>query len=249
MQGSLAKIARHHAEPTASSRVHIILSANMRGLLTLVALLAPLAPPTTARAQTSPPARQVGDRLWGAWLGASFTSPAGDHWGVTPDRNLFLVGARAHYVLETIGPFALAFTADLIPAAVITNNPTYRRRVVAFDGQQSEYKEITDSGVVYGAGLSPVGLQLSVPMWRRMRAYAAGAVGALWFTREMPEPDARRFNYSFEFGGGFDVSVGTTRVVVVGFKFHHLSNLNTAAMNPGLDGHVFYLGLLRLRDR
>jgi hypothetical protein len=219
----------------------------MRRLLMLLAILAPLFAPLLAWGQ-SPPAPHPGDRPWGAWLGASFTSPVDTYWGgTTPGRSLFLVGVRAHYVVETVGSVALAFTADLIPAALVSNNPRWRWRVLTADGEEYKYKEITDSGLVYGAGFSPIGLHVSAPVWRDVRAYAAGAVGGLWFTREVPLPEARRFNYSLEFGGGLDVAAGATHVVVIGLKVHHLSNMNTARANPGLDGHVFYLGLLRRR--
>jgi hypothetical protein len=220
----------------------------MRGLLTLVPLLTVLVAPPTARTQGSPFAPRAGDRLWGTWMGASLRSPVDTYWGgTTPGRSLVLVGLRAHYVVETVGPVALAFTADLVPAAVVSNNPRWRWRVRVYPEGEYEYKEITDSGRVYGAGLSPIGLHVSAPVWSRVRAYAAGAVGGLWFTREMPLPEARSFNYSLEIGGGLDVAAGATHVVVIGFKFHHLSNMNTALANPGLDGHVFYIGLLRRR--
>lgn len=216
--------------------------------LTRVSFVAALLVPLTTRAQAATSAPQAGDRLWGAWIGASFSSPIDTYWGGRiRGRSLFLAGLRAHYIVETVGPVAFAFTADVIPIAVVSNNPRWRWHVTTVDGEQYQYKEIVDSGLVYGAGFSPLGLQISMPLWGGIRAYVAGAGGGLWFTREVPIPEARRFNYSLEFGGGLDVAAGVTHVVVIGFKVHHLSNMNTALANPGLDGHVFYLGLLRRR--
>ena len=36
-------------------------------------------------------------------------------------------------------------------------------------------------------------------------------------------------------------------VIVVGWKFQHMSNAYTAQENPGLDVNLFYLGLLHRR--
>ena len=220
---------------------------SLRNRLTLLALCAPLLVAHPVRAQSTH-APRAADRLWGVWLGASFDSPIDTYWGgTTPGRRLFLVGLRAHYVVETVGPVALAFTADLIPVAVMSNNPTWQWRTLSDGEVVHQYKEITDSGSVYGAGFSPIGLHVSAPVSGGVRVFAGGAVGGIWFTREMPVPYARSFNYAVEFGGGLDVTASATHVVVIGFKVHHMSNMNAALANPGIDGNVFYLGLLRRR--
>ena len=201
--------------------------------------------PSFARAQGD---ARVGDRLWGAWVGFSFDSPIDTYWGgTTRGRSLFLTGVRVHYVVETFRGLAIAYTADVIPAAVVSDNPRWRWHEVHADGFVYEFKDIVDSTSVYGAGISPLGLHLSAPVWRGVRVFGAGSVGGIWFTREVPVPYARSFNYALDFGWGLDVAVGATHVVVVGFKVHHLSNMNAARANPGLDGHVFYLGVMRRR--
>ena len=120
-------------------------------------------------------------------------------------------------------------------------------RVLHEEGRRFVYKHITDSGFVYGAGFSPLGLHLSAPLWAGVRAFVGGSVGGIWFTREVPVPYSRSFNYALEFGAGLDVAAGASHVIGIGFKVHHLSNMSAAIANPGLDGHVFYVGLLRRR--
>ena len=189
-----------------------------------------------------------GDRTIGAWAGASFYAPVGTWFGHTPDRHLYLAGARGEWVLETAGPFALAATIDVIPLAVVSHNPTYR--VVEFSPtptEKSRIKEMTGAAPVYGAGLNPIGLELFGSRVAGARLYLAGAAGGLWFTRETPEPNARRFNFTFEYGGGLRLPLRSGRSLLLGYKFHHLSNAYTAPRNPGLDGNVFYLGLTRRR--
>ena len=213
--------------------------------LRMLVLVPVLLIPAFARAQAD---ARDGDRLWGAWIGFSFDSPIDTYWGGTiQGRSLFLTGVRVHYVVETFRGLALAYTADVIPAAVVSDNPRWRWHEVYADGHVYEFKDTVDSTSVYGAGLSPLGLHLSAPVWRGVRVFGAGSVGGIWFTREMPVPYAQGFNYALEFGGGLDVAAGATHVVVIGFKVHHLSNMNAALANPGLDGHVFYVGVMRRR--
>jgi hypothetical protein len=194
----------------------------------------------------SAPAWRPGGRFLGAWLGASLHSPVGTHLGGTPGRELFLLGVRAAYVLEARGPAALTFTADLLPAVVVTHNPTYQVRDRITAGGTITYKAVTGRAPVYGAGMSP-GLELSTAVGSRVRAFAGGAAGALWFTRDVPVPDARRFNFTFEFGGGLQLGRGARRAFMLGYKFHHLSNAGSAPENPGLDGEVFYAGIVARR--
>lgn len=190
-----------------------------------------------------------GDRSVGAWVGFSPDSPAGSYLGVTPGRQLFLVGARAEWVLESTGAIVLAATADLLPVAVVTHNPTYRtvRRVSSSTGAVFESKVVTGESPVFGAGLSPFGLKLYLTHAKGIRLYGGGAAGALWFTRNTPVPDARRFNVTFETGAGVELARSRSQAFVLGYKFHHLSNAYSAPENPGLDGNVIYFGVLRRR--
>ncbi|NUQ21126.1 MAG: hypothetical protein HOQ09_09215, partial [Gemmatimonadaceae bacterium] len=86
--------------------------------------------------------------------------------------------------------------------------------------------------------------------------YFAAAAGILWITRNTPEPETRRLNGTFELGGGLRIErtggaggagAGGRYAWTLGWKFHHLSNAYTAPYNPGLDGNVIYLGVMRRR--
>lgn len=125
--------------------------------------------------------------------------------GQTPDRKLLLGALHSEWILEDIYRIALISTLDLIPIAVVTNNPTYREERI-LDTQNSGHDKVqTGSAPVYGAGLTPFGLKVALPPVKNARLFLAGAVGCLWFTRDMPVPDSRRFNLAFEYGGGIQV--------------------------------------------
>ena len=50
-------------------------------------------------------------------------------------------------------------------------------------------------------------------------------------------------NFTSHAGAGIRVPVAERWNVVVGYRFHHLSNRSTAPRNPGINSNVAYLGL------
>jgi hypothetical protein len=187
-----------------------------------------------------------GDRYIGAWIGFSPDSRVAQFR--EPKRRLLAIGAHAEWVIESSGNFSLAANSDLIPVVVITRTPTYvTRDVMTPGGGIFQTNEQTGSKPVYGAGISPFGFKLRIGSSPRIRFFGASSVGGLWFTRNVPVPDARRFNFTFEYGGGIEAGGARQRTITIGYKFHHLSNANSAAFNPGLDSDVLYIGVSRAR--
>ena len=189
--------------------------------------------------------------LLGVWAGASFYAPGGRFLGGESNRDLYLAGVRAEWMLVERASWAVAATADAIPLAVVTRNPYYTDHVVGYAisrrGERVSVLEQTGRGPVYGFGASPLGAEVLGPKLRAVRPYFAAAGGFLWFTRNSPEPEARRLIATFEVGAGLRVGRGERRAILLGWKFHHLSNAWTAPYNPGLDGNVVYVGLVGRR--
>jgi hypothetical protein len=59
----------------------------------------------------------------------------------------------------------------------------------------------------------------------------------------MPEPGARSLNFLGSAGAGLRLAQRGHLSYVVGYRFTHISNANTALDNPGFNAHVFYLGI------
>jgi hypothetical protein len=95
--------------------------------------------------------------------------------------------------------------------------------------------------------VSPIGLQFYSARSGGARLFAGGSAGAIWFNRDMPVAGARRFNFALQLGTGVELAARNGGALVLGYKFHHLSNAGTARANPGIDGHVVYVGLMRRR--
>jgi hypothetical protein len=191
------------------------------------------------------PAPHPLERSLGLWAGASLSPSA--LFGTITDRQLILTGLRLEYVLESAGTVTTTYFVDLHPLAVVTNTPLYGVAEIR-PGSRRPMSQTVETGraPAIGAGLSPLGLQLYTSRLGGARLFAGSSIGGLWFNREMPIAGAHRFNFALQAGGGIELA-SRTGAVVVGYKFHHLSNAGTAAQNPGLDAHVFYVGLMRRR--
>lgn len=186
----------------------------------------------------------------GVWLGVSLNSPAGD---LSPSRaiarDLYIVGLRYGKALVAGRGLALEYVLDLVPLAVVTEIPSTGQ--VHYDPARDtwvvEVPRTADRSPVYGFGLSPIGLRVSVLPSRRLRLFAAGTAGFLTFTRDMPVPGALKLNYSFEFGGGLQLGIAPGWAATLGLKLHHVSSGTNTAPNPGLDAQILHLGISRFR--
>jgi hypothetical protein len=192
---------------------------------------------------TDSAAAQFGQVL-GTWSFAPFVaggvrSPTGVNWGMTPDRAHFFVGLHMATPVLRVGPLMLMYAPNWVPVIVISNNPKYHTVTTAGVARKVEYAR----GAVYGTGLVPFGLQGEARLTNNVDIYSMAGLGGAWFSDFMPQDGARRFNFSIEFGGGFLVGTQHRRAWQIGYKFHHFSNMYTARENPGVDGHVFYVGM------
>jgi hypothetical protein len=176
------------------------------------------------------------------YVGGARHSLAGTHLGVTPGRDHLFVGVHATVNVARTDRWALGYAPELVPLLLISDNPEYRESA---QGAGLPWLEETGRGPVAGFAVSPIGLEGQLRISSRWRAYGAGAAGVVWFTRDVPTAYSRAFNYTFEVGGGLIWQTSAKTALRVGYKFHHLSNANTAPNNPGVDGAVFLLGYER----
>ena len=176
------------------------------------------------------------------WSGYSFASMSGKFLAITPGRQFAIVGLQYGRILAAGDNVALAYTFDVIPMAMVTNNP---QTEVTGDGIFSTEQVRTTS--VYGFGLAPLGLKFYFLQTRRLKFFANTSGGFLTFLNEVPVENARKFNFTFDFGLGMQITTGSRWALTLGYKLHHLSNAETAHSNPGLDSSVFYLGVSSFR--
>lgn len=72
--------------------------------------------------------------------------------------------------------------------------------------------------------------------------YVDIGAGMLIATDRVPR-DGSRFNFTPQMGGGLSFDLGNNTRLMTGLRWHHISNANLYADNPGRDSVMAYIGL------
>lgn len=219
----------------------------MARVLYAVAVTVALAAPV--HAQSSDSIERSLPRRWeiGAHIGGG-PSVVTRSLGGLPNRQLLLSSVYVTRPLFVIGPFACSYVGEALPVVVATEMPKREGRWYQSPSRQSRQDSIYLVGIVgetpvFGAGILPVGLRLSVSLSSSLLVYSDASGGAVAFVRAVPNPDARSLNFVGSAGGGLRFGSSAKRHYWLGYRFVHLSNAFTAKANPGFNAHVVYLGL------
>lgn len=94
----------------------------------------------------------------------------------------------------------------------------------------------------YGAGITPIGLQLDFANGSKVHPFAHVNGGFLYFNKSMPIEDSGQFQFVGEAGGGIRIFTSDKRAVSIGVRFHHISNGDRSGSNRGLNNFVIYAG-------
>ena len=193
-------------------------------------------------AQNDSPYRlKRGDNEFGFWGGGAFTATrifGGLREDEARDRGLVLAAFRYGRTLAANKNYALQYTLDAIPLAVATGNITESTTTTTPTGTVTTFRRES----TYGAGLTPLGLQLDFANSARVHPFLHVNGGFLVFSKSVPLPDAGKFAYVGEAGTGLRIFTSERRAVTLGVRFHHISNGNRAGANRGLNEFVLYAG-------
>jgi len=178
-----------------------------------------------------------GDNEFGFWGGVSpkaTTIFGGLHDDEAEDRRFFIAALRYGRTLAANDSLALQYTLDVVPLAVATGTIVSRTTTAGVDTFHRE--------TAYGAGFTPLGLQLDFANGSKVHPYAHVNGGFLYFNKSVPIEDAGRFAWVGEAGGGVRIFTSERRAVSVGVRFHHISNGDRQGSNRGLNQFVIYAG-------
>jgi hypothetical protein len=89
-----------------------------------------------------------------------------------------------------------------------------------------------------GETMSPVGFQWNFLPRRKNQLFLAGHGGYMFSTQAIPIPQAGSFNFTFDFGAGVEIYRSKAKSIRAEYRYHHISNDNTANLNPGIDNGV-----------
>ena len=178
-----------------------------------------------------------GDNEFGLWGGVSpkaTTIFGGLHHDEAEDRKFFIAALRYGRTLAANHGLALQYTLDVVPVAVATGVIVSRTTTAGVDTFRRE--------TAYGAGLTPLGLQLDFRNGSKVHPFAHVNGGLLYFNKSVPIEDSGRFAWVGEAGGGLRIFTSERRAVSLGVRFHHISNGNRQGSNRGLNQFVIYAG-------
>jgi hypothetical protein len=178
-----------------------------------------------------------GDNEFGFWVGGSFkatTAFGGLTDAEASDRKFFLAAFRYGRTLYADDSVALQYTVDAIPIAVATGNIVSSTTV----GPVTTFRRET----AYGAGVTPLGLQLDFANGSNVHPFIHVNGGLLFFNDSVPLPDAGSLALVGETGGGIRIFTSERRAVTLGVRFHHISNGDRSGSNRGLNQFVVYAG-------
>lgn len=86
-----------------------------------------------------------------------------------------------------------------------------------------------------GEALSPIGFQWNFLTARKLQPLLDGHGGYMYSTQPIPVPEAGAFNFTFDIGAGFELFRSRSRSIRAEYRYHHISNHQTAQENPGID--------------
>ena len=166
--------------------------------------------------------------------------------GPSAGGNFGTFAIRYSHVMKEGRLGKLRYVADLIPVAIL-NYPRNRE----FQTSTGTTQIVRDRRTVYGYGIMPGGLQLNFRRGKKYQPFIAGGVGIMYFTSVVPDyrtplqPRATgaKLNFTAEMGGGVEIGLKNNKNLVIGYKYHHLSNLYNGNLNVGFNSNMVYTGL------
>ena len=178
-----------------------------------------------------------GDNEFGGWAG--FAPKATTIFGGLRDdeaeeRKFFIAAFRYGRTLAANDSLALQYTLNAIPVALATGTIVSRTT----SGGVTTFERAT----AYGAGVTPLGLQLDFANGAKVHPFIHVNGGLLWFNKSVPIEDAGKLALVGEAGGGIRIFTSDKRAVSIGVRFHHISNGDRTGSNRGLNQFVMTAG-------
>lgn len=86
-----------------------------------------------------------------------------------------------------------------------------------------------------GEAMSPVGMQWNFLPRGKTQLFLEGHGGYMYSTKPIPISGAGSFNFTFDIGAGVELFHSKARSISAEYRYHHISNHETAYYNPGID--------------
>ncbi len=114
-----------------------------------------------------------------------------------------------------------------------------------------DLKGVTHSGTIdtfchgrqwtIGQTLAPIGMRWNFRPGRKLQPTFSAHVGYMYSSRPVPVPRAGGFNFTFDVGSGMELYRDRSRSLRLEYRYHHISNHDSAIENPGIDNGLIQL--------
>jgi hypothetical protein len=167
---------------------------------------------------------------------AGFSPASATLIGTTSDRRLLLAGFGYSYRCWIWSGTAISYSGEIMPAAVLFQPGQYLPQFVPAHS-------------VYGFGITPLGFTAEFGRRHKVYPFLQTNEGIVASSEPIPinVTGATGLNFLIDVGGGVRVRAGPRHAISFGYKFLHISNGFTSAVNPGVDNTVFYAGFSILK--
>ena len=101
----------------------------------------------------------------------------------------------------------------------------------------------------YGAGASPIGLQLDLLTTHRLQPFLSTNEGAIYYDQPVLTPNGPRLLYTADFGGGVNIFRKRRQALSLGYRFQHLAGSASGPFVASTNANTFFVGVSRFRTR
>jgi opacity protein-like surface antigen len=143
--------------------------------------------------------------------------------------------------VESSGPIPIG---QVLSCAVVTTPYTYtltdaNGATTTYSG--TEVQTCAGRQWTIGEAISPAGMQWNFRPRHPLQPFFTGHGGYMYSTQPIPIRYAGSFNFTFDLGAGIEVYQSKNRSIRAEYRYHHISNHNTADENPGIDNGLFQI--------
>jgi len=156
--------------------------------------------------------------------------------GTTTDRRFVVAGFGYSYHCWVWHDVSIAYSGELMPLAALLQPAQYLPQFVP-------------AHAVYGFAVTPLGFTAEFGRRHRVHPFLQTNEGIIASSEPVPIDviGATGLNFLIDVGGGIRIKTGEKRAISFGYKYLHISNGFTSAVNPGVDNNILYAGFSILK--
>jgi hypothetical protein len=166
---------------------------------------------------------------------------------VPSNRQLFIGAIGARWPLATgAGGFALDYEVEALPLILSRGTADGNLHIALCSGDHycaTSYSPYPWTTTAAGIGILPIGFTGFVPVAPHVRVQLRLSGGILRLSNPVPVAEGRKFNFMADGSATVELRLTSALAITAGLVQNHISNGNTATINPGMDSRMIEIGV------